>query len=196
MLLHTCQKVSKKAMQFLGMVKRSFKYMDRESFITLYRAYTRPHLEICEQAWSPYLTTNIDSLEKVQRRAIKLVLTIEKLAYDEILRHLRLYSLCGRRQRGDLIETYKILNGWDHVEAGKLLPRKQSVWTYQIYSNTKLGYRLGTVSFRSGLVTSGMAFFKQWLMTRHFHNLKRDETDTGVAWDIGTNKGRRHKITH
>ena len=92
--------------------------MDREFFITLYRASIRPHLEICLPAWSPYLTTNIDSFEKVHRRAITLVTNIDKLAYYERLRHFRLYSLYGRRQRGNLIETYKILNGWDHVEAG------------------------------------------------------------------------------
>ena len=105
-------------MQYFGMVRRSFKHMNSQSFIALYRAYTRPHLGICVQAWSISLPKYIDSLEKVQHRATKLVPNIAKLAYDERLRYIGLYSLYGRRQRGDLIETYKILNGWDHVEAG------------------------------------------------------------------------------
>ena len=70
------------------------------------------------QPWSPYLAKGIDNLEKAQRRATKLVPNIAKLTYHDRLRYLGLYSLYGRHQRGDLIETYKILNGWDHVEAG------------------------------------------------------------------------------
>ena len=45
-----CQKASKKkAMQALDMVKRSFKHITKDSFVTLYRA----HLEFCVQAWNP-----------------------------------------------------------------------------------------------------------------------------------------------
>ena len=87
-----CQKASKKAMQSLGMVKRSFKPMNRQSFAPLYRAYMRQHLELCVQAMTPYLAKDIDSLE---HRATKLVLNIAKLAYgyDDRLKHLRLYPL-------------------------------------------------------------------------------------------------------
>ena len=86
-----------------------------------------------------------------------MVPNIAILAIDEILRHLILYSLYGRRQRGYLIETYKILNGWDHVEvifskkaASLDLPED----TQRRYSNREIGSILGTVSSRSGLVTN------------------------------------------
>ena len=42
-----CQKASKKTMQALGMVRISFKHITKDSFVTLYRAYVRPHLELC-----------------------------------------------------------------------------------------------------------------------------------------------------
>ena len=59
----------------------------------------------------------IDSLEKVQRRITKLATSLVKLTYEQRLRHLRLHSLYCWRQRGDLIETFKILNGLENVEA-------------------------------------------------------------------------------
>jgi len=53
---------------------------------------------------------DIDTLEKVQRRATKLVPSISTLPYESCLDTLNLHSLYCRRQRGGLIETYKILN--------------------------------------------------------------------------------------
>lgn len=124
-----CQKAAKKAMQALGMVKRSFKHMTKKSFVTLYRAYVCPHLKFCVQAWCPYLAKDIDILEKVQRRATKLVTSIAKLTYEQRLQQLKLYSLYYRRQRGDLIETYKILNGIDKVEARHFFQERDSTAT-------------------------------------------------------------------
>ena len=61
--------------------------------------------------WSPFLAGDIDSLERVQHRATKLIPTIANLSYEQQLKILNLQSLYARRVRGDLIETYKILNG-------------------------------------------------------------------------------------
>jgi hypothetical protein len=36
---------TKKANQRLGMIKRSFRYMDKEVFLTLFKSIVRPHLE-------------------------------------------------------------------------------------------------------------------------------------------------------
>ena len=119
-----CQKASKKAMQALGMVRRPFKRITKDSFVTLYRAYVRPHLEFCVQAWSPYMVKDIDSLEKVQHRATKLVTSLAKLTYEQRLRHLKLHLLYCRRQRGDLIETFK-LNRLENVEASKFFEMRQ-----------------------------------------------------------------------
>ena len=66
--------------------------------------------------WSPYFVCDIDNLERVQRRATKLVNEFTKLSYENRLKKLGIYSLYCRRQRGDLIETYKILNGYYNVK--------------------------------------------------------------------------------
>ena len=72
-----------KAMQILGMIKRSFSWIDREGFTILYSTYIRPHLEYCVQAWSPYYK-DMECLEKVQRRATKLVHSIKRLPYEQL----------------------------------------------------------------------------------------------------------------
>ena len=105
-----CNKSAKKAMRVLGMIKRSFKHLDEESLKLLYCSFVRPHLEYCIQAWSPYFKKDIDTLERVQRRATKLIPRFKKLSYEERLERLKLIPLEQRRLRGDLIETYKILS--------------------------------------------------------------------------------------
>ena len=105
-----CQKAANKAMQVMGMVRRSFKYLTKEFFLLLYKSLIRPHLEYCIPSWSPYLAKDIDLFEKIQHCATKLVSDISSLAYTDRLRCLGLYSLYCQRQRGDLIEAFKINN--------------------------------------------------------------------------------------
>ena len=50
-------------------------------------------------------------LEDVQREATRLVPNLSKMTYTERLKALNLPSLKHRRLRGDIIETFKYLNG-------------------------------------------------------------------------------------
>ena len=93
----------------LGLLKHKFKYWTEESLITLFKGFVRPHLEYCIQACTPTLRRDIETLEKVQRRATKLVPSLRNLPYEDRLRRLNLPTLEERRKRGDVIETFKIL---------------------------------------------------------------------------------------
>jgi len=108
---HQCMEAASKAWRVLGMVRRQFKELDAQSFLII-----RPHLEYAIQAWSPYLRRDIDCLEKVQRRATKMVKGFYKLPYETRLKRLKLTSPEKRRQRGDLIEAYKILTSKEGVD--------------------------------------------------------------------------------
>ena len=106
-----CHKIANKANQILGRLKRNFKYISTNSFMILYNMFVLPHLEYCAPIWNPHFAKDIhDVLEKVQRRATKLIPSISTQPYEARLAKLNLHSLYCRQQRGDLIEVYKILN--------------------------------------------------------------------------------------
>jgi len=73
-------------------------------------------MEFCIQAWSPYLQKDIRCLEKIQRRAIKMVHRLKDIAYDDRLEILGLLSLEKRRLRSDLIEVFKILTDRENID--------------------------------------------------------------------------------
>ena len=110
-----CTKAAGRAFGVLASIKRNFTHINKEGFIILYNAYIRPHLEYCVQAWSPFLQKDISCLERVQRKATKLVKGLNKVTYEERLKMLNLFPLSYRRFRGDMIEVFKILNGFDKV---------------------------------------------------------------------------------
>ena len=59
---------------------------------------------------------NFNALEKVQRKATKLVQGMKSLTYQERLKKLQLSTIEQRILRGDLIETYKILTNKTNLD--------------------------------------------------------------------------------
>ena len=98
------------------MIRRTFTCKDEQTIMQLYKSLVRPHLEYCVQAWCPYLTQDIEMLKKVQYRATKMVYGLSDLTYEQRLRRLGITTLETRRLRGDLIEAFRIIKGFDKVD--------------------------------------------------------------------------------
>ena len=89
---------------------------DSKILLKLYQSLVRPKLEYCVQAWGPYLQKDINLLEKVQRRATRMMANDKSLSYYDRLKKFGLTTLETRRLRGDLIDVYKLFKGYDDVD--------------------------------------------------------------------------------
>ena len=81
-----CNKAACEANRRLGMIKRNSRFESRSVMLPLYKSIVRPHLDYCVQAWRPHDRKDIDKLEKMQRRATKMVEGLEGYSYSDSLR--------------------------------------------------------------------------------------------------------------
>ena len=110
---------AKRANIKLGIIKRSFSALHRQGFLSLYKSIIRPTLEYCNSVWCPMFKRDEDLLEKVQQRPTRLLPELRQKTYPDRLKDLQLPTLAYRRQRADLIQIFKILKGFNKVEASK-----------------------------------------------------------------------------
>ena len=109
-------KISSKANRILGLIKRTCRGLkDVPTLRTLYLALVRSQLEFCSVVWSPYQASNIIKLERIQQRAIKLILKLRPLMnISNEEKKLNLLSLEQRRLLFDILFLYTVLNG--HID--------------------------------------------------------------------------------
>ncbi|PIK40492.1 hypothetical protein BSL78_22653 [Apostichopus japonicus] len=110
-----CLEAAKRGNRVLGMIKRNFSFLKEDIVVRLYKQLVRPHLEYAVQAWNPYFAKDKEVLEKVQRRATRMISSLKRVPYYRRLQLLNLTTLELRRLRGDLIQVFKIVYGFDNL---------------------------------------------------------------------------------
>jgi len=107
-----CTEAYKKANKMLGLIRRTIVNKEPRILLALYKSLVRPHLEYCCSAWSPHYVKDKELLEKIQHRFTRMFKELKVLPYMDRIDRLGLWTLEERRNRADLIEVFKICNGY------------------------------------------------------------------------------------
>ena len=111
-----CRIAASKGNQVLGMIRRNITYKDKSLIMPLYKAIVRPHLEYRIQAWNPYLRKDVDMLEKMQRRATKLIPGLSDIQWSYLISNILLTSysrLSSLLPNGSCITTLSTNSVWE-----------------------------------------------------------------------------------
>ena len=100
-----------KATRVLAVIKRTMACLDTRTLPLLYTSLVRPLLEYGNAVWGPFNRADQIRVEKVQRRATRMISSLRGIPYTDRLRTLRLPSLYYRRRRGDVIRVYQLIHG-------------------------------------------------------------------------------------
>ena len=124
-ILEQCGIAASKGNQILGLIRRTIMYKEKQLIVSLYKAIVRQHLEHFIQTWRPYRKMDIDKVERIRRRATKMIPELRDLSYESRLLQCGLTTLETRRLRGDQIEVFKITNGYEDVDRNMFFKFKE-----------------------------------------------------------------------
>ena len=89
----------------LGIIRRNFKHLTIPTIILTYKTMVRSHINYCCSVCAPYKKGDIEALEKVQKRATKILPTMRHVTYPDRLKACNLTTLHYIQIRGDMTET-------------------------------------------------------------------------------------------
>lgn len=124
--------IANKAMKKLGYLRRKLGNSTKEVKLLAYKTYIRPVLEYATLVWDPYTRTNIDKLERVQRRAVRFIfnsyswrVSLSSLLQAAILEKLEMRRHCDRLKLFYLIYHDKL--GIDKANYLTMTDRRQRI---------------------------------------------------------------------
>ena len=110
-----CGIAALKGNQILGLIRITITCKEKQLIVPLYKAIVRTHLEYCIHTWRPYRKKDIDKLDRIERRATKMIPELRDLSYESRLVQCGLTTLETRRLRGYQIEVFKIVTCYEDV---------------------------------------------------------------------------------
>ena len=122
-----CKNIVKTTFYKIKLFRLGFSCNEISFAIDMYKTYIRPSLEYNTQIWSPHLISDIDLVERVQRKFTKYLPGYWRLSYVQRLNALNLQSLEERRLIFDLVLMFKIIHGAVDIDASLLFSFNQNV---------------------------------------------------------------------
>ncbi|KAI8512037.1 hypothetical protein Bbelb_111370 [Branchiostoma belcheri] len=146
---HICNRASQR-MYLLRRLKHF--HVSKEDLVTVYTCYVRPITEYAAPVWYPGLTSALSRrIEKIQRRAVRIILGTEYTGYTEACTLLGLPSLHTRRSDLTLQFAKSLLTSklYRHF----LPPIRENISSRQTRSSNKLNLQLcRTDRFRNSAI--------------------------------------------
>ena len=179
-------KCIKKANCRLGLIKRSFNYLNVQSFKILYKAFIRPLVEYGSVIWSPSKKSLIRDIEKIQKRATKLVGELSHLTYEQRLRRLNLDTLYYRRIRADIIQIFRIVKGIDNITlSNAIIPNNRRSRGHE-YKLTKIrcNKRLKSNAFPHRVLDIWNNLPQEVVKSNSMNSFKNAISNLWQNWDI------------
>ena len=169
-----CQRIANAANRLVGLTRRLFDYLDATTFQLIYKALIRPRIEYASSVWSPVRKPGVEIIERVQRRATKMLPGMADL-YEERLKKLDLPTLVFRRMRGDIIQVYKYFHELYDVEHEDILPRSENINTRGHHLKLKKNHgknRTRRHFFSQRIVNSWNGLPEEVVSTKHLNAFK------------------------
>ncbi|KAI8509408.1 HEAT repeat-containing protein 1, partial [Branchiostoma belcheri] len=93
-----------KANRTLGVIRRNLYHCTSQVKNTCYKALVRPQLEYCASVWDPYTAGGVQAVERVQRRAARMVMNdyARTSSVTEMLQKLQWPTLANRRREAPI----------------------------------------------------------------------------------------------
>ena len=89
------QQISRKLSSYLWLLSKIRTYLSTDHRLWFYKAYIEPHFEYCSVVWCNTSNSNINKVNKFQRRTCKLILSRNTMGLlQEALKRLNILSFC------------------------------------------------------------------------------------------------------
>ena len=103
-------KLCKKAGFHVSAMSRVAKYLDTKSLLNVFHAFIRSNFQYSNIVWHFTSKPSILKMEKIQRRALRIVFNDYTSSYADLLLKANVSSLYVSRLKNILIETFKTIN--------------------------------------------------------------------------------------
>lgn len=108
--------------------------------VKLYKTFIRPHLEYASIVWDPHLVKDTQSLEQVQKFALRMCFRDWSCQYETLLNRARLPTLSTRRKHAKLCHIFKLIHGLTDCLVApvhtRLLQGRYPIYHYKISEQT------------------------------------------------------------